>query len=234
MKYIVTLLLVSIFWLQAYSEDPNKSYYGYDAEACEAMDFSCSAPWVWFTDEKWCGCELTTEVEVCSNEYEPVCGMPYFECDWDAWMLCAVPMSMTFDNICILNREKGTFEHEGACEYDYEKSLLPEDTSSKYYVWNTEKCQRIRYACEDAWSGFTDEIWCGCEKDIHLSSEVQNRLNTLVENFLTQLWEKYNSEEQQNEIIGLAIDKLTELMDNRPQYTNEISYIIIRLEQGLN
>ncbi len=41
---------------------------------------------------------------------------------------------------------------------------LPKPRDTKYYVWDTQQCQRIRYACKKWWEYFWDKIGCGCKK----------------------------------------------------------------------
>ncbi len=61
---------------------------------------------------------------VCTQEYSPVCWMPYFECP--DWALCSRPMDVTYSNMCMLDAANATLQHKWVCEHDIPKACSKE------------------------------------------------------------------------------------------------------------
>jgi len=156
---------------------------------------------------------------------------PYSECSQDNWpQLCTPPMEETYSNKCMMDAAGATFLYKWECWDQNKKPVLPKDTDTKYYVWDTNKCMIIKYGCDDWWNGFSDEIWCGCKKKQWLSEEQKMRIDIILSSFFTNLVDKSYPEEKVANIVWLAMNRFEALLDSKPEYNMIILYTIEELK----
>ena len=214
---------------------------------------------------------------ICTQEYAPVCGMPYFECP--EWAVCSRPMDVTYSNMCKLEAADATLQYKWVCEHDkptscpenYDpvcgktqaktclsldcaqrnetywnmcflesdnaeflykgecKQELPEATSEKDYVWDTQKCMIIRYVCDDGYNYFSDSIWCGCEKD-PVTPEMKKKIDAAIESFMQRLESKWYSQIIVNATLLKLSEALQDMKQSKPQYKDIINYTLQKLD----
>ncbi len=61
--------------------------------------------------------EIKNPNQICTTEYNPVCGLPNFECPTGA--VCNRPLEVTYSNICKLKLAGATFVRDGECKSPY-------------------------------------------------------------------------------------------------------------------
>lgn len=132
MKKLITVLAVSLIVLfvwqtmwqaNALSQTPAWSdfYYVGDSLECQKIKYRCEDGWQGFSDDAGCGCKKTNDPDViCTMEYAPICGMPYFECPEGA--VCSAPMPVTYSNKCHLEAANATVLYKWVCEQDKPKA----------------------------------------------------------------------------------------------------------------
>ena len=178
-------------------------------------------------------CEQDTpkpEPRVCPEYWAPVCGKTQAKA---CLSLDCAQHFQTYSNISCLEADDAEFQYEGECkDVEPPKPPLPEPTKTKYYVWDTNKCQIIKYRCEDGWKGFTDSVGCGCEKNKStLSDEIKNRIDDIVATFIDKLESKGYSSSKMYDVITVMIVKIQLLKAEKPQYSEILNYTIKVLVQ---
>jgi len=166
---------------------------------------------------------------MCTMEYNPVCWMPKFDCPQDDGpIVCSRPADQTYSNRCVLDSQEAAFLYEWECWSQNKETILPELTDKKYYVWDTNKCQVMKYICDTGWKWFSDEVWCWCEKK-DISEEQEKRIDSILASFFEKLENKWYSSEKIESIIDVAIQRFISLIDSHPQHTWILNYAIQEL-----
>lgn len=234
MRYLQVLFFLSISFFFtssafALSQAPTGSdfYYVADIEQCKVIKYRCEDGWEYYSDSAGCGCQKTEKPKVCTMEYTPVCGeTPAKVC----MSLDCAQHEKTYSNRCSLDSESATFLYEWECT---QKSELPAKTATKYYVGDTQKCQRIMYKCEDSWEYFGDTLGCGCQKE--LSQKVQKSLGETMSLFFERLEKKNYEREQVLSVLQKVTQRLQELskQEKYSQFINYISKILDTYQSSL-
>lgn len=61
-------------------------------------------------------CLVSSDTDVCTTEYRPVCGQPRFDCPAGAYCIQALPEPKTYSNLCRMRADSATFLNEGVCQ----------------------------------------------------------------------------------------------------------------------
>ncbi len=116
-----------------------------------------------------------------------------------------------------------------------EKKDTWQKAENRYYVWNSKKCEVIKFRCKEWWKYFSDRKGCGCKKYTwghHLSKldeKIKKKIDMLLENFLKKLDAKGYSNTEMISKIDIVIHRLKKLK-NKKRYATIVRYMISVLE----
>jgi len=192
---------------------------------------------------------------VCTQEYVPVCWMPYFECPEGA--LCARPMDVTYSNMCALEAAGATLQYKWVCDHDKPKVCTKEYnpvcgmSPQKACMWPWCNSQETTYSNMCILGNNNAEFlyeWV-CKKDLpeaiddkyyvwdtQKCSIIRYRCDDGWSGFTDKIWcgcQKDSVTLEMKQSIDRALENFMQRLESK-NYSQEIkNRVIIRLSESL-